>query len=53
MFLEGVVDNMEISYIIMGTIFIIVAGAWISFQTGAIYKAMDLMAKDNIDKNKK
>jgi len=44
---------MGIFYIIMGTIFIIITGAWLSFQTGVIYKAMDLMAKDNLDKNKK
>jgi hypothetical protein len=53
MFLGVAVDNMGIYYIILGTIFIIVFGAWLSFQTGAIYKAMDLMAKDSVDKNKK
>lgn len=44
---------MGIYYIVMGTIFLIVFGAWLSFQTGAIYKAMDLMAKENLDKTKK
>lgn len=44
---------MEIYYIILGTIGIIIFGAWISFQTGAIYKAMDLMAKEELDRKRK
>lgn len=53
MFLEAPVDNMGIYYIIMGTIFIIVFGAWLSFESGAISKAMELMDKENLDKKKK
>ena len=46
MFLEVAVDNMEIYHIILGIIFIFVLIAWLSFESGAVYKAMDLMEKD-------
>lgn len=42
-----------IYYIILGIIFVILLIAWLSFESGAIFKAMDLMEKDRLDKTDK
>ena len=52
MYLEVVVDNMGIYYIILGIVFIFVFIGWIAFESGAVFKAMDLM-NTPIDKSKK
>lgn len=53
MFLEVAVDNMEIYYIILGIIFIFIFISWWAFESGSAFKAMEILEKDNLDKNKK
>lgn len=50
MFLGVAVDNMEIYYIILGTIFFFVFLGWLGFQSGAFFKMVEVIGKD-VDKN--
>jgi hypothetical protein len=51
MFLEVVVDNMEIYYIILGIIFLIVFALWWVFQSGVAFDAMEDYYKDKDHNN--
>lgn len=44
---------MGIYYIILLIVFIFVSIAWLSFESGAVFKAMELMDKDKLDKKQK
>ena len=44
---------MWIQYFIMGIIFIFVLMGWILFETGLIFKAVEIMERERLDKNKK
>ena len=44
---------MDITLIILGTIFVITFVGWWAFESGAVFDAMDAMEKDKLDRNKK
>ena len=44
---------MEIYYIILGIVFIISFVGWFAFESGAVFKAMEFMEKDKLDKKEK
>ena len=53
MFLEAAAHNMGIYYIFLGIVFVIIFLFWLAFESGAVYKAMDILEKDKLDKKTK
>ena len=56
MFLEEVVDNMDITYIILGILFLIIFALWWVFESGVFVDSMEDYFNDKekpFDKNRK